>query len=608
MANYATLKAAVTDVVKTNGEQAITGANLQSVLLSIINSLGGGGYIFKGVATPSTSAGTPDQNVFYIGGAGTYANFDTSVTVPVGTICVFKYSGSWTHEQVELYPSEVYFLNTYNYDSLAYEKDFFACATAIPVADRHTPCVVYHRKGNVWQCWMYRGNSSNSDVSDTYWSNPVYWTNFVTGDMILDIATSAEKSYNYTKNDYTNSLVKEIHIDGNYDANLKYFIRSCRRRRSIGTYPDSFYFAIQSYDPATEERTTICEFGNAENIERSGVYTSINGNYRTTILLTLENQTDNTGSIYLHDYDASLEINDICWGSTIDNAPIIANHLAIHGADSSHVDLLIFMGQSNMAGRGVVNSSHPEQAPNVIEGAGYEYRAVSDPTRLYPISEPFGVAENNQSGINDGTKKTGSLVSSFVNAYYCTCGKVVVAVSASQGGTTSTNWLPSGILLPDAVQRLTDAVAFLQSHGYVVDHKYMVWCQGESDGDEGQSAATYITNFRNILDTMKIAGIEKCFLIRIGKYNGQGTTDYSTIINAQNELCQDNDDIVMASTALASFKEKGLMKDDFHYYQDAYNIVGTYAGRNAGLYRLYGIGKPQYDVMTNSLFFTDKDY
>lgn len=100
MANYSTLKAAVANVVKTNGTKAITGANLQSVLLSIINSVGGGGYIFKGVATPSTSAGTPDENVFYLGGAGTYANFGTSVTVPVGSICVFKYNGTWTCEQI----------------------------------------------------------------------------------------------------------------------------------------------------------------------------------------------------------------------------------------------------------------------------------------------------------------------------------------------------------------------------------------------------------------------------------------------------------------------------------------------------------------------------
>lgn len=103
MANYSTLKAAVADVVKTNGTQAITGANLQAVLLSIINSVGGGGYIFKGVATPSTSAGTPDENVFYIGGAGTYANFGSSITIPIGSIGVFKYNGSWTKEQIALF-------------------------------------------------------------------------------------------------------------------------------------------------------------------------------------------------------------------------------------------------------------------------------------------------------------------------------------------------------------------------------------------------------------------------------------------------------------------------------------------------------------------------
>lgn len=102
MANYSVLKAAVQAVIKTNGNQEITGANMQSTLISIINSLGTG-YQFMGVATPSTSPGTPDYNVAYIGGAGTYANFGTSVTVPVGSICVFKYNGSWTKEQIALF-------------------------------------------------------------------------------------------------------------------------------------------------------------------------------------------------------------------------------------------------------------------------------------------------------------------------------------------------------------------------------------------------------------------------------------------------------------------------------------------------------------------------
>lgn len=97
MANYANLKAAVQAVIKTNGNNEITGAILQSTLLSLINSIGDD-YLFAGVATPSTNPGSPDQNVFYLGGAGVYANFGTSITVPDGSICLFKYNGSWTKE------------------------------------------------------------------------------------------------------------------------------------------------------------------------------------------------------------------------------------------------------------------------------------------------------------------------------------------------------------------------------------------------------------------------------------------------------------------------------------------------------------------------------
>lgn len=97
MANYSILKAAVEAVVKTNGNEEITGANLQSTLESIIGSLGAD-YQFAGVATTSTSPGTPDQNVAYIGGAGTYTNFGSSYTVKPGSIGLFKYNGSWTQE------------------------------------------------------------------------------------------------------------------------------------------------------------------------------------------------------------------------------------------------------------------------------------------------------------------------------------------------------------------------------------------------------------------------------------------------------------------------------------------------------------------------------
>lgn len=75
MSNYASLKSAIQQVIKTNGNNKITGALLQQSLLSMINSLGAG-YQFVGIATPSTNPGTPDQKVFYIAnGKGTYINF-----------------------------------------------------------------------------------------------------------------------------------------------------------------------------------------------------------------------------------------------------------------------------------------------------------------------------------------------------------------------------------------------------------------------------------------------------------------------------------------------------------------------------------------------------
>lgn len=86
-------------------------------------------------------------------------------------------------------------------------------------------------------------------------------------------------------------------------------------------------------------------------------------------------------------------------------------------APPNEVDLVMFMGQSNMAGRGTAS-----QAPKVPITAGYEFRAISDPTMLYQIVDPFGVNENNAAGINEPGMKTGSMVPAFVNAYYnCWC-------------------------------------------------------------------------------------------------------------------------------------------------------------------------------------------
>lgn len=79
MGNYEQLKQAVADVVKSNGNQEITGDILQNTLLTIISTVGSGAT-FAGFATPTTNPGTPDQNVFYIASEdGIYSNFGNVV-------------------------------------------------------------------------------------------------------------------------------------------------------------------------------------------------------------------------------------------------------------------------------------------------------------------------------------------------------------------------------------------------------------------------------------------------------------------------------------------------------------------------------------------------
>lgn len=75
MGNYEQLKQAISDIIKTNGKQEITGAIMQNALLSIISTVGSNAT-FAGFATPDTNPGKPDQNVFYLASEpGIYSNF-----------------------------------------------------------------------------------------------------------------------------------------------------------------------------------------------------------------------------------------------------------------------------------------------------------------------------------------------------------------------------------------------------------------------------------------------------------------------------------------------------------------------------------------------------
>jgi hypothetical protein len=265
-------------------------------------------------------------------------------------------------------------------------------------------------------------------------------------------------------------------------------------------------------------------------------------------------------------------------------------------AAGGEVDLIMFMGQSNMSGTG-----ESELAPDVIGGAGYEFRAISDPDQLYNLAEPFGVNENKTDGVDDEDLKTGSLVSSFVNSYYSGTGVPVVAVSASAGGSTLHSWRVDGELLPDAVNRYNAAKNWLVDNGYTIRHSYMVWLQGESDGNKQTTKEDYITSIKDSVGVMQENGIEKCFIIRIGIRTKEPGM-YDTIIEAQTELCRDNEDFILISTKAVELETLGLMRDEVHYTQGGLNLIGEEAGGNAAYYVKTGMTPSLYDYQNDDVY------
>ena len=126
MANWTILKEAIANVIKTNGNQEITGQVLQSILTNIVNAVGENAT-FAGVAVPTTNPGTPDGPTFYIPiVSGSYPNFEGLVHDAEGQIAIFVTTNnntSWKKETIShLYTHALFNANIYTYGKKAYDK------------------------------------------------------------------------------------------------------------------------------------------------------------------------------------------------------------------------------------------------------------------------------------------------------------------------------------------------------------------------------------------------------------------------------------------------------------------------------------------------------
>ena len=117
--DYNVLKSAIASVIKQNGNKEITGNILQSVLLTMVDSLGEGRQ-FVGVVTAAVLPLQTDAKVFYLAGAGTYENFG-GLVVPAGSIgIIFNSGGGWYVQSINVSLDGFVLFGTgwYEYDNL----------------------------------------------------------------------------------------------------------------------------------------------------------------------------------------------------------------------------------------------------------------------------------------------------------------------------------------------------------------------------------------------------------------------------------------------------------------------------------------------------------
>lgn len=99
MSNNNALKTYINNTIYENNTQQITGAILNTVLNSMVNTLGAG-YQFAGVAHIALTPTTPDARIFYLAGEGIYTGFG-GIVVPQGKLGILKWDTSWHLETID---------------------------------------------------------------------------------------------------------------------------------------------------------------------------------------------------------------------------------------------------------------------------------------------------------------------------------------------------------------------------------------------------------------------------------------------------------------------------------------------------------------------------
>lgn len=318
MANWQILKAAIADVIKTNGNQEITGQVLQNVLNNMISNLGANAT-FAGIAIPSTNPGTPDQNVFWIASTnGTYSNFN-AIEVNDEVVIFTNKTGSWVKQSTGIALSQsLKDIGKKAAIAIDFNTDLETTRLQVAKSNRRTGKILSYRNGATGELTveMYIGTS----MDDQYWSGDLFWCPLLPSTKFPFINITAITGNNYNTPDSAKNALPNTY---NKKIGLVFTYRDLTNRYRVYLYNSetSNYIPLDSY-----MYDSVVYNSNKSNTRLS--ISSINR--RKGFILSYQNEDRFTIEIYNSDIvENSNWINDKNWIEvlTIDSLEEVQNDL-----------------------------------------------------------------------------------------------------------------------------------------------------------------------------------------------------------------------------------------------------------------------------------------
>lgn len=237
------------------------------------------------------------------------------------------------------------------------------------------------------------------------------------------------------------------------------------------------------------------------------------------------------------------------------------------------VDVILFAGQSNMVGYGEKESKF-----TIRSGEAYEYLNVSN--EIIAIKDPVG----ERTGRDSDKALKGSMIPSFIYYYLKYTDHKVIAVPSAYGATSVSDWQPGGACLSKTISKYDHAVSYIEKNtNYQIDRKILVWLQGETDTLKGTSKEKYKADFRNTYDALKSSsGIDVCIMIPAGSRRDAPLDNAKAINEAEYELINENDDMILGSESAFDFSlNKSMLKTDIlHFNTKALELLGKESAQN----------------------------